>query len=57
MFKGSVTRHTIILKYVANRCIYELTLCGFKSLVTKFYTILVYGTFRLKMCCYLGSRF
>ena len=47
MIKGSVTWHTIILKYVANRCIYEPTLCGFESLVTKFYTIRVYGTFFL----------
>ena len=46
--KGSVTQHTIILKYVANQGIYEPTLCGFESLVTKFYTIIVYGNFRLK---------
>ena len=45
-FKGSVTWHTIILKYVANRCIDEPTLCGFKSLVAKFYTICMYGPFR-----------
>ena len=53
--KGSVTWHTIILKYVANRCIYEPTLCGFESFVTKFYTLRVYDTFRLK-CVVIRAR-
>ena len=55
LLKGSVTWHTIILKYVANRCIYEPTLCGFESLVTTFYTISIYGTFRLK-CVVIWAR-
>ena len=54
-FKGSVTLYNIFLKYVADQCIYEPTLCGFKSLVTKFYTIRVYGTFRLK-CVVIRAR-
>ena len=53
--KGSVTWHTIILKYVAKRCIYEPTLCSFKNLVRKFCTICVYGTFWLK-CVVIGAR-
>ena len=49
--------HTIILKYVANRCLYEPTICGFKSLVAKFYTICVYDTFWQKKCGFSGSSF
>ena len=55
--KGSVTWHTVVMKYVANWCLYEPTLWGFKSLVAKFYTICVYDTFLQKMCCFSGSRF
>ena len=55
IFKGSETWPTIILKYVAYRCIYKPTLCCFESLVTQFYTIRVYGTFRLK-CVVIRAR-
>ena len=46
---------TIILKCVAKQCIYEPTLCCFESLVTKSYTIHVYGTFHIK-CVVFQAR-